>query len=482
MTASGAPQASAPQASPQGSPPKGARSLANELRGRELAERLRWFVITRWYAVALCLTGALVAHLRYLPARLDARYFLVVAVMLALSNLGAGLRARRGFSGIAAMRWFLFVQMLTDFAALSVLTYACGTVETPVATLFMLHIILATQLFPRRYSRIATGVAWIFASAPLLLEWAGVIPVLSIFDGQLKSVTSESLRVTLGFVGGFGASYFVCWYLVSVIASSLKRREEQLQDAFELLQRMDREKTQATLRATHELKAPFAAIKSYVYTLRDGYCGPLPDKAAQVVTRIGERCDRLTEKITDIIHLSNLRTLLQRPEDFVVVDLGALLAAEAREAGLQGEPRRISVSFAAEGPALQVLGSAQLLSTLFSNLLRNAVQYSRDGGQVVLSLEDVGNQALVVVEDQGIGIPAGNLEKIFEEHFRSNNAVAHHPGGTGLGLPIVREILRLHGGAVKVRSEVDRGTTFSVTLPTVPPNEKGGAHGEGADH
>lgn len=478
MTPTGAPQASPP---PQ-APAAGTRSLANELRGRELADRLRWFVVTRWWAVALCLGGTLVAHLRWLPARLDARYFLAVAVILALSNLGAGLRARRGFSGVVAMRWFLFVQMLTDFAALSLLTYACGTVETPVATLFMLHIILATQLFPRKYSRIATGVAWLFASAPLLLEFAGVLPVLSIFDGQLKAYTSGSLRVTLGFVAGFGGSYFVCWYLVSRIASSLKRREEQLQDAFELLQRMDREKTQATLRATHELKAPFAAIKSYVYTLRDGYCGPLPERAVQVVDRIGERCDRLTDKITDIIHLSNLRTHLPRPEELSVVELRALLAKETREAALHGEPRRITVSFAAEGPSVHVLGSTPLLSTLFSNLLRNAVQYSRDGGHVILSLEEVDVHALVVVEDQGIGIPEANLEKIFEEHFRSNNAVAHHPGGTGLGLPIVREILRLHGGAVKVQSEVDRGTTFSVTLPAVPPKEKGGAHGEGADH
>lgn len=462
--------------------PGRSRYITGELRAREMADRLHWFVVTRWWAVLLCLTATLVAFLQWLPARLEPRYFLAVAAMLAASNLAASLRARRGFVDLPAMRWFLFWQMLTDFAALSVVTYALGTVETPVVTLFMLHVILATQFFPRRYSQVATGAAWLFASAPLLLEWAGVIPVLSIFDTQIKTFTSGSLRVTLGYVAGIGGSYFVCWYLVSAIASSLKRRERQLEEAFQMLQRMDREKSQATLRATHELKAPFAAIKSYVYTLRDGYCGPLPERATQVVARIGERCDRLTEKIADIIHLSNLRSLLQRPEDLTPVDLRGLLTEEAGEAGLLGEPTQIRVLPPPKGAPVHVAGNSDLLRTLFSNLLRNAVHYSRSGSDVTVTLEARGGQAVVAVVDTGIGIPEANLDKIFEEHFRSNNAVAHHPGGTGLGLPIVREIVRLHGGSVRVVSELNRGTTFTVTLATVPKPGKRGSNGEGADH
>ncbi|MDY0003801.1 MAG: HAMP domain-containing sensor histidine kinase [Polyangia bacterium] len=445
--------------------------LASELRTRELAERLRWFVLMRWAAVLVTLGGGLVAHLRWLPAKLDPRYFVAVASMLALSNLGATLRARRPFSGAVAMRWFLFVQMLTDFAALSVISYACGTVETPVLTLFMLHIILATQFFPSRHSQLATLVAWAFACAPLLLEYAGAIPVLTIFDGHLKAQTSGDLRVTMGFVAGIGGSYGVCWYLVSRITSSLKRREHQLQEAFELLQRVDREKSLYVLRATHELKSPITAIQGYAYTLRDGYYGPLPEKALEVLDRIGDRCDRVTGKITDIIQLSRLRTLVQSPRDRVAVDLRAMLAVEAREAALQGELRRVAVAFDSSGPPVRVAGAQELLHTLFSNLLRNAVQYSREGGQVTVSLDRSRSVAVIKVTDQGIGIPKEHLEEVFEEHFRSPNALTHHPGGTGLGLPMVKEIVRIHDGQLKVESEEGQGAAFTVTLPLAGPED-----------
>ena len=101
-----------------------------------------------------------------------------------------------------------------------------------------------------------------------------------------------------------------------------------------MLIKIDKEKTQSTLLATHELKAPFAAIKSYIYTLRDGYCGELPEKAQAVVVRIGDRCDQISNRITDIIHLSNLRTLVVTDMRLVPVDLMAIVAEEAREGAL----------------------------------------------------------------------------------------------------------------------------------------------------
>jgi two-component system, OmpR family, sensor kinase len=247
-----------------------------------------------------------------------------------------------------------------------------------------------------------------------------------------------------------------------------------------MLVRMDKEKTQATLRATHELKAPFAAIKSYVYTLRDGYCGELPDKAKAVVGRIGDRCDHLTRKITDIIHLSNLQTLLVSDMDLKPVDLTALLKEEAEEGALLGKPRGITVHPPDETEPVYVHGSKVHLRTLVSNLIQNAVFYSRKGeGAVSLSVHHQPNRVSVIVSDNGIGIPSENLDKIFDEHFRSKNAVAHHADGTGLGLSLVKEIARLHGATVSVESTVGKGAAFTVSfdpLGTEPERENHGAH------
>ena len=446
-----------------------------DLRSSELGDRIRWFITMRWLAVLACCLGTAAILPDLAPVRLEPVYFVVATCFLAAANLLYTLGARRLSSrqkDRQGVQVFLVVQMIGDFSTLSLLAYALGSIETPILTLFMAHIILATLFFSRRGSLAIVAAAWLFASLPLILEWAGLIPTISILDGHFKQTVYGSALITAGFIAGIGGAYFVCWYLVGVISSSLKIRERQLEDAYEMMVVMDREKTQATLRATHELKAPFAAVKSYVYILRDGYCGELPDKARKVVSRIGERCDQLTEKITDIIHLSNLRSQVFAERNRVQVDLVALLAEESREADLIGEPRGIKVVNHAEDlEPVSVTGSKASLHTLFSNLLQNAVAYSYDRGEVEVFVDRGPKRVEVRIQDHGIGIPEKNLTKVFEEHFRSNNAVAHHPNGTGLGLPIVKEIVRLQGATIRVASEEGKGTRFTVGFK--PTDEKG---------
>jgi len=304
--------------------------------------------------------------------------------------------------------------MMGDFAALSYLTYALGSIETPMAALFMAHIILATILFSRWRSLIIAMAAWISASLPLILEWVGILPMRSIFGGQFKSMINEDFAATFRIRDGERGVFLFCWYLVSEISSSLKLREHQLEDAYHMLVKLDKEKTQSTLLATHELKAPFAAIQSYVYTLKDGYCGPLPEKAQSVLARIGERCDQISRRITDIIHLSNLRTLVVTEMRLVPVDLIEILAEEAREGSLIGQARKVRVINLAEyHPPVYIMGSYVHLKTLFSNLIQNAVNYSRDNtGRVVISVETSDQKVAVAVQDNGIGIPKENLDKI----------------------------------------------------------------------
>jgi len=243
-------------------------------------------------------------------------------------------------------------------------------------------------------------------------------------------------------------------------------RERQLEDAHQMLLKVDKEKTQATIIATHELKAPFAAIKSYIYSLRDGYCGQLPEKAQTVIARIGDRCDQITGRITDIIHLNNLRTLVVSDMNLVPLDLNAIIAEEAREGALVGEPRKIQViNLTEKHPPVYVMGSSSHLKTLFSNLIQNAIHYCHDNtGRVVVSMEDLPKKIAVSVQDNGIGIPKENLDKIFDDHFRSKNAVEHYTGGTGLGLSIVKEIVFIHGASIQVESIVGRGSSFYIKI------------------
>ncbi len=451
------------------------------LRSRELVDRSKWFINMRWVAVVLCVSGAALATIEAVPALLNPYYFGSVAAFLAVMNTVYFVMARalqKREHAHRRARQLLLIQMLADFAALGVLTYACGSIETPIVALFLAHIILATLFFSPRISRSITAIAWLMASLPLILEWAGVLPVMSIIDSDFKEVVTGSGVLNGTMVVVIGGVFFVCWYLVQVITKSLKIREKQLEKAHQMLLTLDREKTQTTVRATHELKAPFAAIKSYVYTLRDGYCGELPERAEKVVGRIGERCDQLTEKITDIIYLSNVKSLVVTETNLHPVDIGELLQGECKEGDLLGEPRSISVKCEIPpGSALPVNGSRPHLKTLFSNLIRNAVQYSLDGGEVSVRTEAVGGRVTVYVRDSGIGIVEENLEKIFNEHFRSNAAVKHHAAGTGLGLTIVKEVAKLHGATVEVTSEANKWTEFAIHFDLVENQIPRGQHG-----
>lgn len=458
-------------------------TYTSDISSQELVSRAKWFINMRWLAIAACALGGVIAATGLAPAKVNPVDFVVTVVFLSCTNLFYTVIGRNLFGDKTRRRELQFLllwQMFGDFTALSFLTWALGCIETPMAALFMAHIILATILFSRWHSLIIATAAWIYATLPLVLEWAGFIPTRSIFDGKFKLMVTASLEATLGFVLASGAVFLFCWYLVSEISSSLKLREHQLEDAYQMMLKIDKERTQSTIVATHELKAPFAAIKSYIYTLRDGYCGKLPEKAQAVVERIGDRCDQITSRITDIIHLSNLRSLVVTDMRMVPVDLMAVLAEEAREGALIGRARKIQVINLAEYyPPIYVMGSHAHLKTLFSNLIHNAVNYCRDNtGRVVISIESTSKKVAVSVQDNGIGIPKENLDKIFDDHFRSKNAIAHYSGGSGLGLSMVKEIVVLHGASIQVESIVGRGSSFTVRFDIVDMKQERSSHGE----
>jgi signal transduction histidine kinase len=462
-------------------------TIIPDIRTQELAARAAWFINMRWLAILACAAGALFAFTDIVPAHVSPLDFVITIAFLSITNLVYSRIGRNLFGDKLRrkeLQRLLLCQMFGDFTALSFLTYSLGCIETPMGALFMAHIILATILFSRWQSLVIAVAGWMFASVPLILEWAGIIPVRSIFEGQFKSMVNEDFGVTVGFVLASGGVYLFCWYLVSEISSSLKLRERQLEDAHQMLIKIDREKTQSTLLATHELKAPFAAIKSYVYTLRDGYCGPLPEKAQNVVTRIGDRCDQISNRITDIIHLSNLRTLIVTEMNLVPVDLIDILCVEAREGALTGKPRKIKIiNLVERHRAVYIMGSSDHLKTLFSNLIQNAVNYCHENtGRVVISVESYPGKVDVSVQDNGIGIPKDALEKIFNDHFRSKNAVAHHIGGTGLGLSIVKEIVVLHGASIQVESIVGRGSSFTISFKTIEATREKHNYGEHTDN
>ena len=450
-----------------------------DIRARVLAERIAWFITIRWGVAALCAAVSVVAALRLLPARLDWRMFAGVALFLA----GANFVYRWATDRTQRKRRLMVAQMLTDFLAISVLSYALGSIETPAPLVYVAHVILASLFFSPRTSLVLTGVGFVFALAPVALERLGLLPVVAILDAPRKAALLADTHGLLIYAAVLGGCYLFVWYLTAAITGSLKLRERQLEESNRKLEQLDEEKTQYTLRATHELKAPFAAIKTYVYSLRDGYCGELPQKAQEVVGRIGDRCDRLANMITAIIHVGNLRTAVVSEADFEPVDFTQFLPPEIDDAVVWGTPRKITVKAEVPtGSPQPIRASKQHLHTLVSNLLRNAVTYSHDGGEIQVSLVPGKESVVLRIADHGIGIARENIPKIFDDFFRSNEAARVNPHGNGLGLALVKEAAKIHGATIEVASEPGKGTCFWVWFPRLSSAKQGGSDGQGADH
>jgi signal transduction histidine kinase len=152
------------------------------------------------------------------------------------------------------------------------------------------------------------------------------------------------------------------------------------------------------------------------------------------------------------------------PVELVPLALEPLLRELIDDLTPVAEDRRISLVLEQES-VRPVLGDAERLKQVFINLLDNALRYTDPGGTVTLRLSGAGNEVLVAVQDTGQGIAREHLPMLFERFYRTDPARARDSGGHGLGLPIVKEIAEAHHGSISVKSEVGKGSVFTLTLP-----------------
>jgi two-component system phosphate regulon sensor histidine kinase PhoR len=226
--------------------------------------------------------------------------------------------------------------------------------------------------------------------------------------------------------------------------------------------RVDAVRRDFVANASHELKTPAAAIQALAETIA-GAASEDPKAVARFAEQLRREAGRLARVISDLLDLSRLEGEAgERTE--LRLDRIAVTAAERSRS--RAERAGISLEVAADGP-VRVSGSSRDLGLLVHNLIENAIQYTRRGGRVNVSIAADGAGAVLVVRDSGIGIPAKEQSRIFERFYRVDRARSRQTGGTGLGLSIVKHVAENHGGTVTVQSELGQGSTFTVRLPLV---------------
>lgn len=208
---------------------------------------------------------------------------------------------------------------------------------------------------------------------------------------------------------------------------------------------------------SHELKTPLTAISSYAELIKDGIAKPqdIPEFAGHIYTET----QRMIALVEDLLKLSRLdeKVELGPTEAINLLDVAAQ-AAQALKPLTDKHQIEIKVS----GQSVSVPGNEAILFEMVYNLIDNAVKYSRDGGQVEVKVLERDNTPLLLVADQGIGIPREHQERVFERFYRVDKSHSKKTGGTGLGLSIVKHAALYHNAVVSLESEVNKGTTVTV--------------------
>jgi two-component system phosphate regulon sensor histidine kinase PhoR len=227
------------------------------------------------------------------------------------------------------------------------------------------------------------------------------------------------------------------------------------------IRRLERMRRDFVANVSHELKTPLTAIRGFAETLRGS---PVPEAQREayldVILRHAERLQRL---IDDILELSRVEGR-QQPMTLGEVDVARVAAVLLRDLEPQLEARKIRAEVV-PGSRGVAWADRRAIEQIFANLLDNATKYTEEGGRILVRVIENGTHVRLEVEDNGIGIPAEDLPRIFERFYRVDKARSRDLGGTGLGLAIVKHLAQAQEGEVSVRSRPGEGTTFSVVLP-----------------
>ena len=235
------------------------------------------------------------------------------------------------------------------------------------------------------------------------------------------------------------------------LSVSYNRMLERLSDAFEI-------QRQFTANAAHELRTPLALMQVQLDLYHSNSHPDNDADTVQMIKMVTEQNDRLNKMVKTLLDMSELQTVGRDDEiildalvDEVLEDLEPL--AEGKNIRLIGKCKDITM-----------VGSDILIYRLVYNLVENAIKYNHSGGQVTVTADRKENHVYLSVEDTGTGIPEELKERVFEPFFRVDKSRSRELGGVGLGLALVREIVRVHDGSITVKSNPSGGTIFEVVL------------------
>jgi len=430
----------------------------------DLNRVIRWFIGLRWAAAVGVLAALVFGHvsIRY---SFNFTVLYVLTGILVLMNSGFALyygRIKRGNLSRKEMGIFFHVQICSDYVLLFLLIYFSGFLNNPFIFYFVFHIMLTAFIFPSRVVFYYVLALVLVFSLFMGIEYGTDFGLFFRGLAGLRPVEIPGQSVLFGL--SLLTTLILTAYLVTRIKIRIVERGKKIEFELNRYKSLDKAKSNFILQVTHELRGPLAAVKGYHEMILKGITGNIAEKTGDTLKKATRRTKNLLTIIDEMIDYAYMKSEDEVHFTKIEIDMHDSIQNNIEYFENLAQERGIKLVFSCR-KNIKVYANRDLLNIIISNLITNALRYSKPDSKVSVNGDEGGDEVHLLVRDEGIGIEEDELENIFEEFYRTRKAREIERDGTGLGLSIVKKAVDSLGGRLVVYSELDKGTSFHIYLP-----------------
>jgi signal transduction histidine kinase len=435
------------------------------LETTRLTKRAFWLIRLRWLAIlALCI--AVFFANSFLNVSLPTRKLYILTAVVFLYNITLFLALKylskqKNNDSPKAVRRIVNLQISADFLILTMILHLSGGIENPFFLYFVFHMIIASILLSTKQSYLQATFALGLFGCLVILEYRGILPHYTL-SGFIDSNLYRNPLFVAGTFFILATTLYLVVYMTTSIATQLRIQHLKAEHANLLLVEKDRLKDEYVIRLTHDIKGHLAAIQSCLDVVDKQMVGPLNEKQSDFVERAHRRANKCLDFITALLKLTRMKMTGKLEMNYFSLKNAVFNVVSAGEN--RAADKNIKIKYEIDPLVDEIYGQQVLIEEAIMNLLFNAIKYTPEGGMVNLNVKKQDDTVIFRISDTGIGIPEDQLQEIFEEFHRAENARKIERDGTGLGLSIAKQVIDRHGGKIWAENNPEGGSTFSFLL------------------